>query len=96
MRRPGAEKPLEFVGRPRQHEPEETVLGCRRDDKDSWNYWIDADKKIGYVRLAGMADDTCEVLEKVLGVLRKEGIKALVLDLRYARNWSLMRRRRYM
>ena len=41
-----------------------------------------------------MADDTCEVLEKVLGVLRKEGIKALVLDLRYARNWSLIRRRR--
>ncbi len=62
----------------------ETVLGDHRkaDNPAEWDYVIDKDKKIGYVRLLEFEKPTAETLEKVLTQLQSEGIRAVVLDLR--------------
>ena len=62
----------------------ETVLGDRRkpDNPAEWDYIIDKDKKIAYVRLLEFEKPTADTLEKVLTQLQAEGIRGLVLDLR--------------
>jgi carboxyl-terminal processing protease len=61
-----------------------TVLGESRkpDDPKSWNYWIDRDRKIGYVRLVQFNEDTAKHLREAITQLEQEGMTGLVLDLR--------------
>jgi carboxyl-terminal processing protease len=61
----------------------ETVLGDKRNDSDQWDFMLDAEKKIGYVRLTSFSRNTADDLEKALRDLKKEGLKGLVLDLRF-------------
>jgi len=61
----------------------ETVLGDKRNDADQWDFMLDQDKKIGYVRLTSFSRNTADDLEQALRKLKKEGMKALVLDLRF-------------
>jgi carboxyl-terminal processing protease len=61
----------------------ETVLGDKRNDKDEWNFMLDPEKKIGYVRLTAFSRNTADDLESALKQLKAEGMKALVLDLRF-------------
>lgn len=61
----------------------ETVLGDKRGDDDRWDYMLDNDKKIGYIRLTSFSRDTAEDLENALKSLKKQGLKGLVLDLRF-------------
>jgi carboxyl-terminal processing protease len=61
----------------------QTVKGLNRDDKDQWNYWIDPEKKIAYVRLTGFTEFSTADLRKVLDQLEKEGMQGLILDLRF-------------
>jgi carboxyl-terminal processing protease len=61
----------------------ETVLGDTRRADDSWNWIIDDQRKIGYVRLSAFGRHTAEELQKVLDQLQKDGAKALILDLRF-------------
>jgi carboxyl-terminal processing protease len=62
--------------------PAETVLGWQRKADDSWSWWLDEPKKIGYVRLTVMSRTTKRDLAAALDSLCKGGMKALVLDLR--------------
>jgi carboxyl-terminal processing protease len=62
--------------------PEETVLGVRRDAADNWEYWLDAGRKIAYVRISGFRPVFSEDFARVLGDLRKQGMNGLILDLR--------------
>ena len=59
-----------------------SVLGDRRRPNDQWEFMIDKDKKIGYVRLTGFIQNTADELRKALDQLREEGAKGLILDLR--------------
>ena len=61
----------------------ETVLGETRKEDDSWNYMFDPDAKIAYVRLTSFSRRTHPDLQRVLRKLRRDGVKALVLDLRF-------------
>ena len=61
----------------------ETVLGDRRKSDDSWDFMLDHDKHIGYIRLTAFSRDTAQDLKKALVELRKEGLKGLILDLRF-------------
>jgi len=61
----------------------ETVLGDRRNDSDQWDYMLDHEKKIGYIRLTSFSRNTSEDLQKALRTLTKEGLKGLVIDLRF-------------
>ncbi len=61
----------------------DTVLGdCRKAD-DTWDYMLDAQRRIGYVRITAFSSDTARELRKALDELRAANMRALVLDLRF-------------
>jgi carboxyl-terminal processing protease len=59
-----------------------TVLSDRRKPDDQFDFMLDKDKKIGYVRIATFSQNTAEELKKALDQLKEEGVRGLVLDLR--------------
>jgi carboxyl-terminal processing protease len=61
----------------------ETVMGDRRKADDSWDFMLDHDKHIGYIRLTAFSRDTTEDLTKALDQLKQEGLKGLIVDLRF-------------
>jgi carboxyl-terminal processing protease len=67
--------------RARIHVP--TVLGDSYKPNGNWNYMIDAEKKIGYIRLSAFSRNTAKELKEVLTQLTSQGMKGLVLDLRF-------------
>jgi carboxyl-terminal processing protease len=50
---------------------------------DDWNYFLDQDEGIGYVRLTGFTDDTTRDFDRAVAQMKQDGLNALVLDLRY-------------
>jgi len=60
-----------------------SVKGIKRDDKDQWVYMIDPEKKIAYIRVTSFVENTAPELRKVIDGLLKDGMKGLVLDLRF-------------
>lgn len=59
-----------------------SVVGDSRKADDSWDFMLDKDKKIGYVRITNFMQDTAEDLRKALTDLKSQDMKALILDLR--------------
>ncbi len=61
-----------------------TVVGDVRktSDQREWDFFIDKDKKIAYVRVLEFDEPTSAELRKVLEELQVQGIKGLILDLR--------------
>jgi len=59
-----------------------TVLGDHRKPDDQFDFMLDKDKKIGYVRIATFSQNTTEELKKALDQLKEEGAKGLIIDLR--------------
>ena len=51
-------------------------------DKD-WDYFIDREEGIGYVRLTGFTQDTTKDFDHAIAKMKDHGLNALVLDLRY-------------
>ena len=82
VEREGEPKPLEFTIK-RGTVEVESVLGFKRTEKDTWNYVIDPDNKICYVRLTQFSENTYTELEKVMKTLSKQGVKGFILDLRF-------------
>jgi C-terminal peptidase prc len=62
--------------------PFESALGYRRAPKDSWEFRIDPQGPIAYVRLEQLRSSTPHELRQVERRLRSEGARAVVLDLR--------------
>lgn len=60
-----------------------TVLGDHRKSDDSWDYMLDPTKKIGYIRISGFSRHTTEELRAAMKSLVKDGLKGLILDLRF-------------
>lgn len=48
-----------------------------------WDWFVDAPSQIGYVRLTQFADDTTNELDRAVRQMKKTGLKALIVDLRY-------------
>ena len=61
----------------------DTVLGDRRSTGDVWDYMLDGDKRIGYIRITAFSRDTAADLRKALEQLKSRGMKGLVVDLRF-------------
>jgi len=59
-----------------------SVLGDVRKADDTWDYFLDKDRKIGYVRITSFIQNTTEELKKALKELKDQGMTALILDLR--------------
>jgi carboxyl-terminal processing protease len=60
-----------------------SLHGFRRDGAGHWVYWLDPQQKIGYVQIAQFNSRTASDLRKVLQGLQKDGMKGLLLDLRF-------------
>ncbi len=61
----------------------QSVLGIGRNEDDTWNFMLDADKKIGYLRLTAFSRDTTRELREAVKQLQSKGMKGLILDLRF-------------
>src|SRR5207244_2716327 len=82
VQREGKDEPME-VEITRGEVQVESVLGTNRKGDDTWEYWVDADKKIGYIRLTQFSRNSFRDMEKVVKELKDAGMKAFVLDLRF-------------
>jgi carboxyl-terminal processing protease len=60
-----------------------TVRGWQRTKAGKWLYMIDEKNKIGFVRLTSFSSETASGLEKVLRELESDGLRGLILDLRW-------------
>lgn len=62
-----------------------TVKGWKRSGakEDDWEWFIDKDSGIGYIRLTQFADTTGKEFDAAVRTMKKNGLKGLVLDLRF-------------
>ena len=60
-----------------------TVRGWQRTDAAGWKYMVDPEDGIGYVRITGFTETTVDYLKQAISQLQSEGLKGLVIDLRY-------------
>ncbi len=87
VRRPSEDKAVEdkvfnvTITRARITVP--TVRGWQRTKAGKWLYMVDEKNKIGFVRLTSFSTDTASGLERVLRQLEAEGLRGLILDLRW-------------
>ncbi len=58
-------------------------MGDRRKGDDAWDFMLDHDKHIGYIRISAFSRDTAQDVKKALVELQKEGMKGLIVDLRF-------------
>ncbi len=62
-----------------------TVKGWKRDGarEDAWDWFVDKDSGVGYLRLTQFADESTQELDRAIAVMKRQGLKAMILDLRY-------------
>jgi carboxyl-terminal processing protease len=60
-----------------------TIRGWRRTEGGKWDYIVDDKNRIGYIRLTSFSGETADDLEKALDQLESDGMKGLILDLRF-------------
>lgn len=60
----------------------ESVLGDLRKPDDTWDFMLDKDRKIAYIRINSFIHDTAEDLGAALEELTADGMQGLILDLR--------------
>jgi carboxyl-terminal processing protease len=60
-----------------------TIRGWQRAEGGKWKFFIDDKEKIGYVRITSFAEKTSEDLEETIDELEKQGLKGLIIDLRF-------------
>ncbi|MFP4215016.1 MAG: S41 family peptidase [Phycisphaerae bacterium] len=60
-----------------------TVKGWRRRENGEWDYLIDPEHKIGYIRVTQFTRTTASNVATALKELRGQGVSSVVLDLRF-------------
>ena len=60
-----------------------SVLGYSRLPDHTWNYIVDTDAGIAYLRISNFMQNTVEELDRALEACRAQGAKALIVDLRF-------------
>ena len=62
----------------------DSIRGWELKKSGGWNYWIDRDRQIGYIRLSQFIPQTADDLDAAIEQMEKEcGIYGLILDLRF-------------
>lgn len=74
------------VTRQRIHAP--TIKGFRREGEE-WSYWVNPVDKIAYIRVTQFTDTTIPALEAASRQLVRDGMRGLILDLRFNTGGSL-------
>ena len=60
-----------------------STAGIQRKPDGEWLYWLVEKERIGYVRLAAFQLNTAEELRKVVDQLHGQGLRGLILDMRF-------------
>ncbi|WP_237226995.1 S41 family peptidase [Rubinisphaera sp. JC750] len=60
-----------------------TVMGDRYNPDGTWNFMIDEENRIGYVRLSHFSRNSAAELQDALKELEKQDVQGLILDLRW-------------
>jgi carboxyl-terminal processing protease len=84
IERPGREDWFD-VTLTRAEIPIYSVKGWRRTGvhETDWDWFVDQDNRIGYVRVNQFSEDTTDQLDRALAQMRANGLNALIVDLRY-------------
>lgn len=62
----------------------ESIKGFAHRDEGGWDYWIDKESGIGYIRMTQFLRQTAEDMDKAVEQMKQEGdLNAIVLDLRF-------------
>lgn len=61
---------------------EDAVLGDTHNANGTWNYFLEGEDKVAYLRLDSFGDKTAEEMDRVLRRLTQHGMRGLVLDMR--------------
>lgn len=62
----------------------ESIKGFAHRDAGGWDYWVDKEAGIGYIRMTQFLRQTADDMDKAVGQLKLEGkLNAIVLDLRF-------------
>jgi len=80
--RRGWSAPREFKVMRRGFRPE-SVFGVRRKTDNSWDHWLDGERRIAYVRLGAIRPDSPANLATALRGVEGQEVKGLILDLRW-------------
>jgi len=78
---PGATEPVEIEIK-RAIINVASVLGDRRTPDGKWDFTLEADPSIGYIRISQFGEKTVDELEKALAQCREKNVRGLVLDIR--------------
>ncbi len=68
---------------PRQQVVVPTIKGYQRNADNTWNYFVDRNEKFAYIRITQFTADTHEKFKQVIDKLLADGMKGLVMDLRF-------------
>ena len=60
-----------------------TVKGYARKEDQTWDWYVSDDPKIAYLRITQFTPDTAEKVKAALTPLLSQGMKGLILDLRF-------------
>lgn len=60
-----------------------TVLGDEYNEDGSWNFMIDSDKRIAYIRLTNFSRRSAQELHDAMLALTEQDLQGLILDLRF-------------
>jgi len=60
-----------------------TVMGDHYNADGTWDFMLDKQKKVGYIRLSHFSRRSADEMREALDTLKKQGMKSLVLDLRF-------------
>jgi len=60
-----------------------TIRGWQRTESGRWLYMVDEPHRIGYVRITSFSGDTSADFEEALEELDDQGLKGLIVDLRF-------------
>lgn len=82
IKRHGAPRPFDVTVVRKKIEIQ-TVKGWRRLPDGKWDYFVDRDAEIAYVRVTQFTTSTVEELQAALRALRAARVKGVVLDLRF-------------
>ncbi len=61
----------------------QTVRGLRRDGDNHWDYMLDPDHAVGYIRITQFTDSTVQNVGHALDLLLEQGMSGLILDVRF-------------
>ncbi|MBL8824300.1 MAG: S41 family peptidase [Planctomycetia bacterium] len=81
IRRRGSGRRMEIT-LTREEITTEGILGDKRKPDQNWDFFVDAGRQFGYIRIASFGSNSLETLTKALQELQKDHAQGLILDLR--------------